>query len=349
MLHILLLILKIIGYMLLTILGIVLVLILLVLFTPLKYDIYGQVNNSIESLSGRVEFGYFFNILNGQFVYKDGRPRYYVAVFKKKIICSKKQREEAEERRNTTTSSESTNHDDTVTKNEIKQETVKSEVTEYKDFKVPFDGEITEDDFRYVESENKDENSTMKVKPDNEFNNSSKEEYSNQTSSDTKKPKKKCDIKKKLNSIIDKIKNIYNTICDKIKMIKENKAVIDKFFNDEIHKKAIRKVFKEIKVLLMKLKPYNLKGNIEYDFEDPALTGKVLAGYSMVSPFIGGKLEVTPYFNNELFYKGNIGFKGKIRPSYFVAAVIKLAVRKCMWTTFKDAKAIIDERKIGGI
>ena len=349
MLHILLLILKIIGYILLTILGIILLLILLVLFTPLRYEIYGQVNNSKESLAGKVKFGYFFNILNGQFVYKNERPRYYVAVFKKKIICSKKPKEEAKEKRESEyeASKGQKKPEEDITK-ETLEKPYKS-LLDDKEFTVPFDGEITEEDFRYVEPKGAKENSSMKARQDNEFNKSSKdvskEENDNKTSSEQKNPRKKLNLKKKFNSIIEKIKNIYNKICDKIRIIKENKAIVDKFFGSKIHKKAIRKVFKEIKVFLIKLKPYDLKGNIEYDFEDPALTGKILAGYSMVSPYIGGELEVTPYFNNELFYKGNISFKGKIRPSYFVAAVIKVAVHKYFWTTFKDAKAIIDDRK----
>ena len=327
MLHILLLILKIIGYILLTVLGIALLLILLILFTPLKYDIYGQVNNSKESLAGKVKFKYIFGILNGQFVFKDGRPRYYVAVFKKKIVCSKKPKEETEDYEYQSSKTPNKSAED-------KMETSKRS-----------ESKKQEDDFRYVTTEDLkiEDIEQVKSKADDSFKASKEEKASKQ-----KKPKKKCDINKKLNSIIDKIKNIYNKIYDKIKIIKENKAVIDKFFNDKIHKKAIHKVFKEIKVLLMKLKPYDLKGNLQYGFEDPALTGKVLAVYSMASPFIGGDLNVMPLFDNELFYKGNISFKGKIRPSYFVSAIIKLAVRKCMWSTFKDTKTILDDRKIGG-
>lgn len=317
MLHILLLILKIIGIILLSILGLIILLILLICFTPLKYEIYGQVNNSKESLAGKVKFGYFFNILNGQLVYKEGRPRYYVAVFKKKLICSKKPKEEH------TKEYEEYFNEETA-----------------KEMKVPYEGEITEEDFKYVEKPVPKKNSSK------EDNNSTKDDASKKDESKNKEPEEPKEPKKnRLESIKNKIKNMYRTICDKIRVLKEKKEKVDTFFNDKIHRKAISKAFKEIKVLLKKLKPYNLKGKVHYGFEDPELTGKSLAAASMVLPFIGGELDIQPDFNNELVYSGNISFKGKIKLSYFVTLCIKLAVRKSVWTTFFDAKRMLDDMK----
>ena len=331
MIHILLLILKIIGIILLSILGLIILLILLICLTPLKYEIYGQVNNSKESLAGKVKFGYFFNILNGQFVYKEGRPRYYVAVFKKKLICSKKPKEER--------AKEYEKH----FKEEAADEPIKDKETvkeHAKEMKVPYEGEIKEDDFKYVEKPVSNKESSK------EDNNSIKNNSSKKKDCKKKKAKKPKEQKKsRLASIKYKIKNMYSTICDKIRVLKEKKEIVDTFFNDKIHRKAILKAFKEIKVLLKKLKPYNLKGKIHYGFEDPELTGKSLAALSMVLPFIGGELDIQPDFNNELVYSGNISFKGKIKLSYFITLCIKLAVRKSIWTTFFDAKHIIDDMK----
>ena len=330
MIHILLLILKIIGIILLSILGLIILLILLICLTPLKYEIYGQVNNSKESLAGKIKFGYFFNILNGQFVYKDGRPRYYVAVFKKKLICSRKPKEESTKEESTKEYEEPVKESTSKVAREQTKEAHKEPDFEMKN---PFEGEITEKDFKYVEKSASSNESSKE--------NKSKKKDSKKKDSDKPKEPKKSRFK----SAKEKIKNMYSTICDKIRVLKEKKKIIDTFFNDKIHKKAILKVFKEIKVLLRKLKPYNLKCKAHYGFENPELTGKSLAVISMVLPFIGGELDIQPDFNNELVYRGNISFNGKIKLSYFVTLCIKLAVRKSVWTTFFDAKHIIDDIK----
>ena len=343
MFHIILLILKIIGIILLSIIGLIVLLLLIICLTPLRYEIYGQVNNSKESLAGRVKFGYFFNIINGQLVYKDGRPRYYVALFKKKLICSKKPKEEHTKEYEEQFNENAT--DEPVKEQEPKEpvkESTKEPVKEITDdIKVPYEGEITEDDFKYVE---KDE-----IKEEPVHNNSTKSsEKENKERTENKKVTKqkttKQNIKKKnrLKSISEKIKTMYTSICVKIRDIKGKKEIVDTFFNDKVHRKAILKIFKEVKVLLKKLKPYNLSGKVHYGFEDPELTGKVLAGISMALPYLGNDLDVEPDFNNELVYSGNLSFKGKIKISYFVSLCIKLAVRKSVWTLIFDAKHILD-------
>ena len=325
MLSVLLFILKIIGYILLFILSFILLVILIILFTPLKYEIYCKINNSPETLAGRVRFGYFFNILNGQIVYKDGRPRYYVAVFKKKFICSRKPKEDIKEDK----------------EKEYKEDiSFKGNEEKYMKRSVPAEDSIKEDNFKYadekMDAEKVIENDHHDILPEKEETDHNKEK---------KFTKKRRVLKHRFSRLKEKIKNMYIKICDKIKVIREKKQVIDEFFNNKIHRKAILKAFKEIKILLRKLKPCNLSGRIKYGFEDPSVTGKVLAVLSMVLPYIGDGLKIEPQFDNELIYEGNIGFEGRIKISYFVTLCIKLAVCKSVWKTFMDGKAIIGDMK----
>ena len=326
MLHILLLILKVFGYIILTLLSILLLAVLIIIFTPLKYEIYAKVDNSIESLAGRVKFGYLFNILNGQVVYKDGRPRYYIAVFKKKIICSKKPRNEHDEH---------------------------SEKKCKKEDMVPFDKEIKEEDFKYVNKEdenwdviNENELLIAESKDEKDIPYEVKEEHSSSKCNDpvNNKPEhNKRNIKDKFTGLKVKIKNMYIKICDKIRIIKEKQEIVSKFFDDKIHRKAILKAFKEVKILLKKLKPYDLKGRIHYGLDKPDITGKILAVISMIHPYIGNEVKIEPDFNNELVYDGNISFKGRVRISYFITLCIKLAVCRSVWRTVIDGKNIIKD------
>ena len=210
---------------------------------------------------------------------------------------------------------------------------------------VPFDKEINEEDFKYV---NKEEEKVIpyEVKEDrsnSKCNDPVNNDPVNNDPVNNKPEHNKRNIKDKFTGLKVKIKNMYIKICDKIRIIKEKQEIVSKFFDDKIHRKAILKAFKEVKILLKKLKPYDLKGRIHYGLDKPDITGKILAVISMIHPYIGNEVKIEPDFNNELVYDGNISFKGRVRISYFITLCIKLAVCRSVWRTVIDGKNIIKD------
>ena len=97
------------------------------------------------------------------------------------------------------------------------------------------------------------------------------------------------------------------------------------------------KVISEIKRLLRKLIPKRINGNLEFGFEDPSLTGKVLAGLSILYPYTADYVHVTPQFEDKVL-KGDIYVKGSVAARLFVSVGMRLLLNRNIRTTIKHAK-----------
>ena len=85
MLHIILLILKIIGFLLLGIIALLLILAASVILTPLVYKAELSADNSLESIKGRIHFHWLFHLLEGNLTYKDGEFEWRIRAAWKKF------------------------------------------------------------------------------------------------------------------------------------------------------------------------------------------------------------------------------------------------------------------------
>lgn len=154
--------------------------------------------------------------------------------------------------------------------------------------------------------------------------------------SSEKKAEKQVKKKKvKKESILNKIKYTFQSICDKIKMLKQKKDEVEAFLKNEVHKSAFGKLWKEFQKLLKALKPNKFILNAHFGFEDPSLTGKILAALSMLYPFYGDNIRIQPDFENVII-EGNIYLKGKIRVIHAVRMAWNLVWNKNVRITLKD-------------
>lgn len=154
--------------------------------------------------------------------------------------------------------------------------------------------------------------------------------------SSEKKAEKQVKKKKvKKESILNKIKYTFQSICDKIKMLKQKKDEVEAFLKNEVHKSAFGKLWKEFQKLLKALKPNKFILNAHFGFEDPSLTGKILAALSMLYPFYGDNIRIQPDFENVII-EGNIYLKGKIRVIHVVRMAWNLVWNKNVRITLKD-------------
>lgn len=142
---------------------------------------------------------------------------------------------------------------------------------------------------------------------------------------------------RKIAGIPDKIKCTVQNICDRIETLTGKKDKILGFLKDEVHRSAFLKVKDEVFRLLRKLRPKKLQGKIRYGFEDPCLTGKVLAGFSMAYPFLGEHLEVCPDFERRIL-KGRFEAAGRLRVSYFVKLLWNLVWCREVRMTYRHVR-----------
>lgn len=287
MLHIILLILKIIGWILLAILGLLVLLVCAVLFTPFRYVVKAKCDGDLPSLNISLRFSYFLRLVSCDVQYAEEKLVWKLRVAWKRMSSEEEIQDVAEE-----TAEEVK---EVVTSGVQKAEEVIDEIPDSERTKPPISNpEIPEPGV-------------------------------------TRKPQKTSE------SFFEKLSCKFQEICDKIKELIRKKDIIMAFLTHEVHKAAFIRTLSELKRLLLKLKPKELKGNVEFGFEDPSQTGKVLAGVSILYPYFADHVQVDPRFEEKVF-KGDIYIKGGISASPFASMAIRLLLDKNIRTTIKHAR-----------
>lgn len=315
MLHILFLILKIIGIILAVILGLILLVICIVLFVPICYkaDLHGSGN--ARELTVHAKVSWLFGLIKAVFALENGKTDLSVRIAWKKFGDSDPVEDKAEDRI------------------EEKPKPEKKSVMQEK---------------QVIQGEEKQDDTTNRITDKAVEDQTEKAEKSEQTAktrpeSTEKKQRKKKDRKEdsdsasKIEQITEKIKCTYHKFCDKINEITEKKDKMSDFLTDETHKNAFLKLKNEAFHLLKKLKPKKIQGEITFGFEDPSLTGKLLAWISMIYPWIGEHTDITPDFEHRTL-SGDLSIRGRLYVITPVVTAIRLILSKAVRRSFKDIR-----------
>lgn len=315
MLHILFLILKIIGIILAVILGLLLLAICIVLFVPICYkaDLHGSGN--ARELTVHAKVSWLFGLIKAVFALENGKTDLSVRIAWKKLWDSNPVEDKAEDRVEEKPKPEkkAVMQEKQVIQREEKQDDTTNQITD----------KAVEDQTEKAEKSEK----SAKTRPE----------------STEKKQRKKKDRKEdsdsasKIEQITEKIKCTYHKFCDKINEITEKKDKISDFLTDETHKNAFLKLKNEAFHLLKKHKPKKIQGEITFGFEDPSLTGRLLAWISMIYPWIGEHTDITPDFEHRTL-SGDLSIRGRLYVITPVVTAIRLILSKAVRRSFKDIR-----------
>ena len=315
MLHILFLILKIIGIILAVILGLILLVICIVLFVPICYkaDLHGSGN--ARELTVHAKVSWLFGLIKAVFALENGKTDLSVRIAWKKFGDSDPVEDKAEDR---------------------VEEKPKPEKKAVMQEKQVIQGEEKQDDTTNRITDKAVEDQTEKAEKSEKFAKTRPE------STEKKQRKKKdrnedSDSASKIEQITEKIKCTYHKFCDKINEITEKKDKITDFLTDETHKNAFLKLKNEAFHLLKKLKPKKIQGEITFGFEDPSLTGRLLAWISMIYPWIGEHTDITPDFEHRTL-SGDLSIRGRLYVITPVVTAIRLILSKAVRRSFKDIR-----------
>lgn len=153
-------------------------------------------------------------------------------------------------------------------------------------------------------------------------------------------------IRKKTDGFCSRIKRHFDNIrealtglCDAGKRIKEKISEIWNFFAEECTKESVPFIKKQLFLILKHIRPRKMKGSLHFGTGDPALTGQILGGISMIYGFLPDGLEITPDFDYQVL-EGNFRLKGHIRLIYVVIAGIRLFFDKNVRETMEKAKLL---------
>lgn len=293
MLHILWMLLKIIGMILLIILGLLVLSICIVLFVPLKYLGKAESFGTVDSIKAQLKFSWLFHLISGYVYFENKGTKWQVRIFWKKLNVEtepKKSEKLAEDKSAEESEEESVNRE-TVENDSVQEETVCEESLH-----------------------NKSEEESVK-----------QEELSAKTE------------KKKKKGLLEKIKYTFQAICDKIKVLIRKKEELQAFLADELHQLAWKRLKRETWRLLKFLKPKKLVLNLHFGFEDPAVTGKVLAGLSMLYPLYTDHINIEPEFDEKIL-EGDACIKGNIRGIHLLIVICNLFFDKNIKATYKEIK-----------
>jgi len=101
-------------------------------------------------------------------------------------------------------------------------------------------------------------------------------------------------LPKRILGILRKIYLTIREICGRIKEWKQ-------FLTAETTRKALSFLMVKGKAVLHHVKPKKIKGNLKFGFDDPATTGQILAGFSVLYSIYKQKLTIIPVFNEQVF------------------------------------------------
>ena len=346
-------VLRIILLIILFILLLVMLLFLITMLMPLKYNLKVKVVDHIKNTKGVFMFSWFLKLIRGGFKFEDNKFEWYVKFLNRSYggkegfsndvgnmdeFIAKKLSQSSEGKRETDDVSgkatETVDKDIEISKS-ITKESINTEVTNEKSANTEnMNKESINKKGANVENINeaKEKSQTSSNERRNVFENE------NTTSSGREESK----VIRKIKDFIKKIQYTYSKICDKIKMVVETrdkyvdaKGKFTEFINDEIHRKAFDRFVIEIKKLLRSLRPKEITGKCKFGFEDPKTTGTVLAGISLLYPYVGESSTFEADFDNQVL-SGKLVVAGKIRAIYFLLFFIRLVIRKYVRITIKN-------------
>ena len=300
-----LLILKIIGIVLLSIVGFTLLLMLLFFLWPFSYRI--KAHKDENDLNAAVRILWLLGVLTATVTY-DGEAKlvvrlFGIPVYKVQIWPTEKKTEETE---NTDDAEQTkTENADAVVQTETEHagdaeqnENMNSDLTD----SYVSEGEFFEDALEDSE-----------ILSEEDMDREIEEQLADTSEEDAFD---KLPLFKKIKAFIQKIKefilkcrdkcyNIKGSVEDFVKKIKKKYKEIKYYYKLIQHpsiKPALLKLWKVGKKLLKHVRPRRLKAEVEFGSGDPASTMKVYGYYCMIYPFYGKQIKFTPDMENKIFY-----------------------------------------------
>lgn len=133
----------------------------------------------------------------------------------------------------------------------------------------------------------------------------------------------KLTFTERIHKIKGKIEDTIRGICDKIKNIRQKKDEFWDFITNEENQEAFRLIKRQLICLWKHTKPKKLLADCRFGFDDPALTGQVLAAASVLYPLYRDNVKLHPDFEQKIF-NGEALISGRIRMFPLLLIIIRL-------------------------
>lgn len=346
-------VLKIIGIIILAVIGILLAFLMAVLFVPVRYRINAEYDKNFEM---NAVVSWLFHIIHARIEYSEKKWRFLIRIFGILVYNSlrppkhKKKKDAADEGSDNFRNDAGKNDtfsDTDETKSEILKEKTDvlnektdgvNEKTDILNEKTYALKEKTESEYNkyYKNSKDEKENSGYKDSGSCYCNrNQEADAYTEDKKFSVKKIKEK--LKKIKSAIVAFFKNIAGKIkktIQSLKNIKHKVSLILDFLRNETNKEGFRFTFETVKKILKHIKPARLRSDLTFGTGDPCSTGQILGLLGILYGFYGNAINITPDFENRVL-KGSLYARGRIR----LGTILIIIIRFLLDRRFKELKA----------
>lgn len=320
MLQILFLIIKIIGIILAALLGLALLILLLVLFVPVRYRAYGIRSSRECRAEGRVSW--LLRLLSIPFSFQDGELEIRVKLLGFTILDPLKEEEAFREPVQRKTEQSAGKEEETAGEDSEREEVPAEENAGEADASGSF------------EASQADETETS-ARPASAGAVEAAAE-SEDEASEGRFSRGFRELRRFLRAVIRffmkiprKLKNLkctFQRFCDKIKRMVKRYREMKAFALDERTKAAVSLVWKQAGILLGQALPRKIRGRLHFGTEDPALTGQILGAIGIFYPLFMDNVKVEPDFEKPAL-DGELSLKGRLR----IVTVLRIA-----WRLYRD-------------
>ncbi|MEG2700023.1 MAG: DUF2953 domain-containing protein [Hungatella sp.] len=128
-------------------------------------------------------------------------------------------------------------------------------------------------------------------------------------------------------TILEKIKFLFQQVCDKLNHRKESWERLFGFLLNKENQDTLRLILRQIKALLCHILPRKVSGKVRFGFDDPYTTGLVLEALSVFYAWYGQGIQVIPIFDEEIF-AGELRLCGRIRLVSLLYLGIRILINK---------------------
>ena len=302
MLGIILLILKIIGIAIAAILGLLLFVVLLVLFVPIRYR--GEVHKRQE-IQAEGKVSWLLGVIFFRIRYTEEGMKYALRICGFKLLS-----DEPRKRRR---------------KPKKKVKAKKKAVEEVK--------KIEEKAVEEVKAESAPVQLSKEPLPEKNVEEEVIEKRAKKKPSMKEKWKAFCEkvksIKRKIRDMLIMIKGIFHKI-----------GAVKRFIFDYHNRPGFKVIFREVKALLKHIFPTKYKAYIHFGMEDPSQTGQILGAVCAIYPSIISKVSMYPDFEQEIL-EGDFEGRGRIRIFTVLVMVLRVVMNKefkIVWNNIKNLK-----------
>ena len=139
---------------------------------------------------------------------------------------------------------------------------------------------------------------------------------------------------------VSSIGHIWKNLSKRKEHLQSTVEKYHSFWNRTCTQAAKDHILKEVKYLLRHILPKKLEGILTFGFEDPATTGQVLGILCVLAVFTGNHLEVSGNFEGKML-EGDVSIKGHVRLCHIAKSAISLLIDKNIRKTIKEFRRLM--------